>query len=73
LATQPIGVIALDTPKPSRVEIDDWIIEILGDIAIVKCVGAVTVSTRTGQLGHVTLRRDPPAASSSRGTEIIGK
>jgi len=70
LSTQPISEIVPETPRAGCLELDGWIIEILGDTVIVKCAGAVTTSTRTGQLGHVIVRRDPPM-NSSRATELV--
>ena len=56
--------------RPTRIDVDGWIIEVMGDAVIVKSVGAVTTSMRTGELGQVVVRRDPPPASARR-TELV--
>jgi hypothetical protein len=65
-AAQPISEAgaAPGRARSARIEVEDWIIEIMEDAVIVKCAGVVTTSMRTGQLGQVIVRRDPPASSS---------
>lgn len=71
LATQPIGEIIPPPPDVTRLAHKDWVIEITGDRVVVKCAGAVTSSMRTGHLGQVEVRRDPPVGSNSKATEMV--
>jgi hypothetical protein len=78
--TQPIGEVVSfpDRCRPARVEIDGWIIQVMGDALIATCAGAETTSMRDGQPGasvplgqtQVVVRRDAPPSSQATEVEL---
>ena len=74
-ATQQIIAPSAPVVENARIEIDGWVIQVMGDAVVVTCAGEVMTQTRTGRLNQkeTIIRRDPPQPASSRGTEIIGK
>jgi hypothetical protein len=78
--TQPIRDLApAASSGPLKLEIDGWLIEIMSDAVIIRCAGAATTTMRPGRIGgsvplgqtEVVVRRDPPATSNSRATELV--
>lgn len=72
--TQPVAVQGVALSQAVRLVFDGWIVEIVGDAVFITCEGEVMTQTRTGKLNQkeTVIRRDPPAAAHSRGTEILG-
>jgi hypothetical protein len=65
-------------PSPAPVEtgslnVGGWTIQVIGDAVFITCDGEVMTQTRTGKLDQkeIVVRRDPPAASNARPTEIL--